>query len=325
VLAPPGTSIAALSEAFDGYSGGLVRSWTNSTAFDQPIDVREGYAFFAPRLMSAIWDDFLARARPSMDELQLQDLEARASKYLFKIQAKKRGKVVFSQAPSHYMIQYRMFEELYTILLNGKANDLWRLEPKLKHFKTYVEAEHSVLEDWIRRGFKSQIEEATSELEAVRMSPDWRPWSTARAMFENNKFPIDPDVGVSQTFLFPPPGAWSEVGSWMRLETNILGSGQNLRYQLARIKVVRPWMKIDSLLDGSLKIDTDLPSNLGYQLSDGTSPSFERTPAGLMPAYVEELLLVRNIRTPNFPGDVPLSSILCPRSRIQRRLICLGS
>ena len=131
VLAPPGTSIAALSEAFDGYSGGLVRSWTNSTAFDQPIDVREGYAFFAPRLMSAIWDDFLARARPSMDELQLQDLEARASKYLFKIQAKKRGKVVFSQAPSHYMIQYRMFEELYTILLNGKANDLWRLEPKL--------------------------------------------------------------------------------------------------------------------------------------------------------------------------------------------------
>ncbi len=308
VLAPPGTSIAALSEAFNGYSGELIRSLTNSTAFDQPIEVRQGFGFFTPRPISTIWSDFLKRAMPINNVDQNKALELQASKWLFRPVRTKNGKgFYYSSTPSCYMTSYQNYEHLYSILVSGRGGDLWRLEPRLKRYLTYSDAEQGVMKDWVKRGYKSQIEVATAQLDAARTSPDWSNWAAAKAAFDNNQIPVDQDTRVSQTFLFPPPAAWSEVGSWLRLESAIPGLSP-IRYQVARIKVVRPWMRIEAALDGSVRVNPQLAANSGYELSNGTVPTFEQMPLGLMPVYIDELILVRNIHNLGSPSEIQLSS-----------------
>jgi hypothetical protein len=320
VLAPPGTSLAALSEAYDGQTGEVIRSVTNISSFDQPIFLQGGYGCLKPISIATVWDDFLKRATPHGPVNKRAKLESNTLYWLFAslTVSKPKPHVAYDyNRPSEFVVRYKGYEEIYDTLLAGKGSELWHLHPALKRYKTYNEARQQVMAQWVMHGYKVEVETATKQYQAYKNGSAWRAWSAARAAFDNSQVPLTPDTQSASTFLLPPPASWSEVGIWLRAETRASTTAGPISFQMARIKVARPWLQFEDLLSGTYTIDKQQVENASYVLSDGSSPSYDNIGNGSMNAIIEELILVRNIRPRGSSselsiGDHPLTAFSNP-------------
>ncbi|MES0179660.1 hypothetical protein NKJ86_13810 [Mesorhizobium sp. M0025] len=314
VLAAPGSSIAPLTEAFSGQPGDFAQSLANMTVFDRPVQVYGGFAAFAPRTLDVAWKSILEHSRPPVPLPRDRMLKTAVMKWLFKPIFKK-GKVTgYTREPSRYAARYRKFEDTYTQLLRGRTNDMWRLDPRLKNYSSFQQAQDSIVREWFKSGYKAEIESATWSFQSSATGGDWQKWATADQLFEAHRTPVGLYSKIPETYLLPPPASWSSVSSWLRAVSDVPG-GQ-YRYQLARIKVERPWFDLDSLLSGALTPSASLSTDGSFEISDGSTPSFEKMPEGVLPAFVEELIIVRGIAFSQTgasqPAGHPLSSFAYP-------------
>lgn len=310
VLASPGSSIAPLTEAYSGLPGSLQQYLANSTVYDRPVSMTAGFAQLGPRPLSAIWKDVLDETRPQEPLPRDRVLNQTTMKWLFK-PIYKRGKVIgYTREPSKYLLRYKEFQSQYKMLMLGKVSELWKLDPRLKKYKTFEQARETILRDWAKSGFKAEVESATWSFEASATGPQWQRWMSANEDFNTHLIPIDTHTKSPETYLFPPPAAWSTVSSWIRAVSGD-EDGQSFHFQLARVKISRPWFDVDQLVSGDLKAQkSDVE-----RISDGARPSDVSFPTGRMPCFIEELIIVRDIKLSgaiNSDSKHPLASFAYP-------------
>ncbi len=312
VLAPPGTSIAPLTEAYSGLPGGLSQTLANATVFDRPIAIKNGMAVFGLRTLDSAWGEILRITRPPAPLPRDRKLSNVVMKWLFKPIFKGKKIVGYTREPSRYVKRYKEFEASYAMLQRGKSNDMWRLDPRLRKYSSFEQADAAVQAEWLKSGYKSEVESATWAFESSSIGPVWRNWSSLNERFDAHRIPVDQFTRLPETYLFPPPASWSSVSTWMRLFSKSALEGSEVRFQLARIAVSRPWMDAESLIDGTLSFPN---AGDGFVVSDGTPPSLDALPGGKFSAYVEELLLVRDIKVQNKEGvtyEHPLAAFAYP-------------
>ncbi|MDI5924552.1 hypothetical protein QBK93_07640 [Rhizobium leguminosarum] len=314
VLAPPGTSLAPIVEAFNGYPGDLSQALANENVFDRPVKVFEGLAVFDTRAIDAIWSDVITTSRPSAPLPRDRMLEVAVMKWLFK-PIYKKGKVVgYTREPSRFLVRYKEFSNLYDQLQRGKTNDMWRLDPRLKKYSSFEEARSALIREWYKSGYKGEIEAATWSFEGSASGVVWQNWAAVSTGYQNRRRPIDFYRWLPETYLMPPPASWSSVSSWLRSGVRTTQGGQ-YTFQLARVKIERPWFDVDALTSKRLIMPISNGVN-DLTLSDGTLPSFDRFPGGALSAFVSEIIIIRDIRYSGPPEATntlhPLASFAYP-------------
>lgn len=309
VPAAPGSSIAPITEAYSGLPGGLSQALANVTVFDRPVSLQNGYAAFGTRPLDEVWGDILADARPPQPLPKDRMLQGPVMKWLFKPIYKKNKVVGFTREPSRYVLRYREYEALYGLLLQGQDSGLWNLDSRLRKYATFQEAHASVLKEWYKSGFKAEVESATWSFQASAQGGNWLTWAKANEAFEAHRAPVDTFTVLPETYLFPPPASWSSVSSWIRAVSKT--DDGEYRFQLARVKVERPWMDLDALVSGGLGFPTGTAA-----ISTGEAPTESKLPEGSMSAIIEELIIVRDVHleSGSATNENPLSLFAYPDS-----------
>jgi hypothetical protein len=150
LLAQPGSSTAAITEAYNGLPGDLAQSLANASVFDRPVQVSGGAVVFGARPLHAAWNEILEDARPAGPLPRDRLLQTAVMKWLFKPILKKRKVVGYTREPSQFVLAYQKFESMYSQLVRGKESQLWRLDARLKRFATYEQAQANVLSEWMK-------------------------------------------------------------------------------------------------------------------------------------------------------------------------------
>jgi hypothetical protein len=302
VLASPGAPLSPTISAFDP-SGVATQSvsqfYENVNLYDRVMLVDNGFANAGPTTIAQAWEDLLYKSLPRTPFPPSQIAADEVTKWLFRQGDKidlARG-VTFEREPSEYMIRYREFELLNRILIRASESDeaTWRLHPRLSQFASVEEAKEAIASDWVKFGFKTEVEAAQRRFADLSQSEEWITWLKASARFRTGRVYLDANRWVPQTILYPAPSAWLGLSSWLQLRSSVGAGNGHVVFQLARIKVVRPWLSIDDLLDGGLKIDWSDPRNANTIVSEGDELSFDHFPAGTMSVMVDELLIARDI------------------------------
>lgn len=309
MLAPPGTSLVALTEGYNGVTADLSRAWSNLSVFDRPVDYRNGYAVLGPRGISAIWDETLAEMMPPLIAPKVKMSRSAAERWLYACSKQP------PRRPSKQMLEYRKFEDLIRLLISGRDSDLWRLHPELKRFTSYESALNAVNRRWIQYGYKDQIEAAIKVLDTEQNTAAWRKWLMMRNAYDVNRTPVDVVRSMPQTIMLPQPGTWAESTIWSRASVTTSG-GQRYNFHVGRVKIIRPWLDLDTMLDSSEAFNA-VPSRDRLALSDGTAPTEATFPTGTLPAVVDELILVKQVRIEGAGaslGDHPLGMFAYPEA-----------
>ncbi len=294
VLSPPGTSLAPITEAYSGLPGELSQVLANNTVFDRPLAMNGGVPTFSPTPIASIWENILEETRPSEPLPKDRLLSVAVMKWLFRPLYKNNRVVGYSREPSRYMVRYREFEDAYMMLQRGRDSGLWKLDPRLRKYPTYEDAQTEILREWYKSGYKAEIDTATWSFQASAGGDVWKSWAVANEQFNAHMLPIDIYTRLPETYLMPPPASWSSVSSWIRAVSKTPDDAAEYRFQMARIRIVRPWMDLDALLSGKLVFHSGVKSSV--PISAGTVPSADAIPEGRMSAFVEELLIVRDVR-----------------------------
>lgn len=311
VLAPPGTSLAPITEAYSGVPGELSQVLANNVVFDRPLTVVDGFPIFSPVPLASVWNSILEETRPA-DPLPRDRLLTWATmKWLFS-PIIKSGKVTgYTREPSRYMKKYREFEEAYSMLQRGRDSGLWKLDARLRHYSTYEEATAAIMREWYKSGFKAEVDAATWSFQTATGGDKWKRWASANEQFKEHMLPVSVYTKRPETYLLPPPASWSNVSSWIRAVSRTTDGAVEYRLQLARIKVARPWFDIDALISRELTFPNPTVS---ASVSDGTVPSAQALPKGRMAAFVDELIIARDVKLMKGEPDNnhPLSKFAYP-------------
>jgi hypothetical protein len=210
---------------------------------------------------------------------------------------KARG-VQYLREPSPAVQRYREYELLYRALTSAAKNgdETWRLNPRLTRYSSIEEAKTAIGEDWVNYGFKREVEAAREAFLAHTGARAWTDWMEAESAFTNGRVFLTPDIWVPQTILFPPASEWLSMPSWIRGVSSTGDPRVKVRFQIARVQIIRPWMAIEALLDGRIQIKRQSTKGRRPVLSDGTAPTGLSYPEGMLAVIPEELILVRGIR-----------------------------
>ncbi|MBL8829961.1 MAG: hypothetical protein JNM18_23480 [Planctomycetaceae bacterium] len=168
----------------------------------------------------------------------------------------------------------------------------WRLRDDLNHFSSLGEAFSGVVADWSYFGGKLEVG-AALWVNDLKTSPLIR----AQERFDDHNLRPESRQPALKVWLSPPPDAWAGMGSWLTCRSRTFKGAGSVIFQLARVRVMRPWFSIDDLIDKRLRLSADwLARNPDYVLSAGGTPTLMDYPTGgQLNSYVDELLLVRNI------------------------------
>ena len=305
VLAPPGTAISPLITAFDAQSADFqsVAQITDAiSAVDKPLLVQSGIGSGSDRTISDIWETILQNSMPkpprSPEELVTN---VDVGRWLFRQPDAVdlvRG-VRFDREPSDYLLRFREFESTFQLLTATEQRDdgAWRLHPRLAGFTRLQEAKAAILADWVKYGYKIEVERADYSFRQAALVEPWAAWSNAKANFDSERVLINPQRSVSRTFLFPPPFTWMTLSTWLNGSARSIQGRQIATFQIARVRINRLWFPLESLLDGSIQIDSNASAKVGL-ISDGTTPTLLNYPRGRLSVIPEEILIVRQIRFP---------------------------
>ncbi|MBL8829962.1 MAG: hypothetical protein JNM18_23485 [Planctomycetaceae bacterium] len=307
LLVPPGTSLSAFVTNYEALGSRLANNTqilADSYLFDRPLAVRNGVAFPKARRLSEVWEQILRHAIPraglSQDDFIEQEPET--AKWLFRLPDRVdriRGTAPVRE-PSEFYLRYREYQLLHRLILAGESAiassaDSWRLHPRLAKYDTAEQAKESVEADWQKYGYRQQVESAQRDFDRRAGAHDWRNWMLATEALESNLVAVDRSLRIPRTSLSPPPSEWLRMGGWQRSRATTERDGAPIGFEIARIKVVREWFRVEDLLRGDIRIESPEVPN-GVLLSDGKAPTLVTYPEGPMSVYVDELIVARNIR-----------------------------
>ena len=307
LLVPPGTSLSAFVTNFESLGSRLANNTqilADSYLFDRALSVRDGVAFPKSRRLSEVWEQILRKAIPqanlSADDFIEKDPDT--AKWLFQIPDRvdhSRGTASVRE-PSEYYLRYREYQVLYRLILSSESAivsdaDSWRLHPRLAKYDSAEQAKEEVEADWKKYGYRDEVELAKSAFDRRSGAEAWRNWMRAAEAMESNLVAVDRSLRIPRTSLSPPPSEWLRMGGWQRSLATTEQDGAPINFEVARIKVVREWFRVDDLLRGDILIDNSQnPEDI--QLSDGNAPTLLTYPEGPLSVYVDELIVSRNIR-----------------------------
>jgi hypothetical protein len=302
VLIPPGTALPSTMTPFDGLGTETMNvsvMLENASTFDRPLVVKDGTGHPSALSIVQIWQSVLQKTRP----VKLVDDVAEGnahepSPWLYREEDavdRIRG-VRFMREPSTAMLRYREFESLYRVLMVAEQHDdgTWRLHPRLSQYGSIGQAKAALAQDWITYGYKSEVDVALAKIHDAPNAVAWRNWTEADAHFNAGRRFLDLENWVPQTLLFPPPSEWLGMGTWVRMNVASPDAQIRITCQIARVRIIRPWLALEDLLSGRLVLSRQ--GQNGGELSDGATPTLLTYPEGLMAVIPEELVLVRGIR-----------------------------
>jgi hypothetical protein len=240
-------------------------------AFDKPLFVRDGIAGRLEIPITQIWQEVIFNARSGRPRLEVADCpslsdspsESQYDEYLSRIQAVTRSQL-------------------------RKYSGEWRLDGRLSLFGSSGEALRTLNNDWRLFGVRDLVESSRA-CEMARFND-----SAVLARQELKRAAEDEDFGpLCETYLFPSPEQWEEYPNWLSIQlTDASGEGA-ISFEVGRIQLIRPWFHIEKLLTG--EIDSQAAAGeQGY--SDGQPPTTLAYPKGRLSVYIEEILLVRQVR-----------------------------
>ncbi|MBL1255964.1 hypothetical protein [Methylocystis sp. Sn-Cys] len=266
----------------------LSRAWGATAVFDKPVEMRNGYAVLGPRTLESVWSDLLSDLMPATIAPVKRMTRSEAEKWLFAPQA---GRL---RRPSTFMTDYRKHEDIIRVLIAGRDSGLWKLDTRLRQYKTFEDAYRNENLRWIKFGYKDEIDSAIKVIDAEQNTKKWRNWLRLQNAYEAFRVPIDYTRSIPQTIILPPPGTWADSTAWSRASALSL-SGVRVNFQVAKIKLFRPWLDFDFLIDNP---DLFVGDNRNREaiVSDGVQPSAINFPSGSASAMVDELILVKQIR-----------------------------
>ena len=294
LLAQVGSSAAPISEAYSGIQGDFTQSLADAMVFDKPVTSAEGVAILGGDRLSGIWREILDQSRPGFSLSRDRALDERTMKWLFRQNPGKRpANEKYSREPSNYYLRYQEFQKNYSLLLSARTGDVWRSLPAFRRFATFDEAERNLLAEWFKSGYKAEIESAMWRFSSSVPFVQWQAWAEANSQFESNMVPYAQYIDLPVTRLFPPPSSWSSVSMWFRgTSRDGIGNGE-YRFQYARVRISRPWMDLEALLSGKIRIQQG--NSADFLVSDGAQATYGALPKGLLGGFIEEIVLVRNI------------------------------
>jgi hypothetical protein len=302
VLSTPGSPLSPTISAFDpqGFdTTSLSQLYENMTLFDKTLSVHNGLAIANERALPEVWADLLDRTLPKdLSAEERRQAEAAAS-ILFKRadDVDQVRHIEYLTEPSAEFRKYREFELIYKLIKKSQLQEdgSWRLHPRLSEYTSLDEAEESVLNDWLCFGRKQRIETAIADYRLRTQVERWETWTRARKRFDANRIQLDGSRWVARTFLYPPPASWISLSSWFHVKQSVR-DGIMVEFEMARVKVIRPWLSLADVLEKKLRLNSSVGSNASFELSTGETPSFDKFPSGRLAVFAEEMLLVRNIR-----------------------------
>jgi hypothetical protein len=297
VLAPPGTALSPTVTAFDVYgydSVSVAKVLEAISQFDSVLAVHDGIGYPGPLSVANAWERVLEQARPVASQRELELEQSPVGTWLFRSPDKVdelRG-VTYIREPSVYMLNYREYQNAFRMLVASeqRQDGTWRFNPKLMPYSSIQEAKEAVSRDWSLYGYQSEIEQALAAFAEATHAAAWREWSEAKEAFTENRIELTPYRWASVTLLFPPPSEWLNMSSWRQGVATLPIPSRRVRFQFARVRILRPWFLVEKLLTGRLQLRESQTV-----LSDGTSPTSLKYPSGELAVFPEELVLVRGI------------------------------
>jgi hypothetical protein len=294
LLAEIGSTATPISEAYSGVQGEFTQALADAIVFDKPVVAVDGVAVLTGDSLAGAWRDILDHSRPGFSITKDRALDERTMKWLFKPnKGQTDPKKKYSRERSSYYKKYQEFEKKYSLLLAAQQGEVWRSIPGFSSFKSFEAAERNLLNEWFKSGYKAEIDSAMWRFSSTVPFVEWQAWAEANAKFESNMVPYAQFLNLPVTRLFPPPASWSSVSMWFRGVSRDASGGGQYQFQFARVRIARPWMDLDALLLGKIKFSQD--KERPFMVSGGELPSETSLPSGVLGAFIEELVLVRNV------------------------------
>lgn len=317
LLAPPGTALVPLITGDDLFAQrdlSVGKLLANASFVDRVALNQDGLLIRSDVLLSNVWEELIEKTYPESDaKAQSEAFADEEVKVLFQTPDEVdtvRG-VSYQREPSIQMAKYREYEDLNRLLLID--DDVWKIHPSLATYSTKSAAQDAVQQEWSLYGYRQEIDGAIRRLEKAVRTDEFMQWSAFRHSYQSNLTRIDSYTSLPRTFFFPPPIEWLDMGSWLRAQFRA-GDG-HISCEIAKIDVIRPWMDLGRLSSGAVRVH----GSKGYLLSDGTEPTFARLPNGRLPAFIEAIILAREISVSPETSEAsarahPLGSFVYPRS-----------
>jgi hypothetical protein len=256
---------------------------------DYPLNVTGGLVQRETTSLSLLWKDLLLRLEPIEDVPLPVDLP-KLYRSPDRVEAARGG----ANPRTPLFEKYRAFRGEYDSLSLALVEEggAWRLRTELSQFGSLREASNAVERDWEYFGGQLEIGSALRVKDLLTSS-----LIRAQERFEELDLRPQSRQPALKIWLSPPPDAWATMGSWLACRSRTFNGEGVVAFQLARVRVMRPWFMIDDVIDGRLRPSEDWSSrNPDYVFSAGGTPSLMETPTGgKANAYIDEIILVRNI------------------------------
>jgi hypothetical protein len=304
VLSPPGQALSPVLASFDAVGSDRVnvaQALADAALFDRSLVVSDGVGNSSPFYLADSWKTVLDNSMPRK-AFPRDGLGVESQKWLFRLpdRVERARGIDFVGEPSVFFLRYREYELLYQLLANAKTSssgildgaDSWRRHPRLSKFANLENAMRSIAEDWVRFGHRAEIDKAKAELDDLVGSKEWVEWLRVKAKFDTESIDVGRTGKVYRTLLSPPPSEWLRMGSWVALSVQTLKK-ETIRFQMARVRIDRPWLDMESLVSGGIKIADD---DQRSRISSGRVPTLTSYPPGRLSVYAVELVIVKNIQ-----------------------------
>lgn len=213
--------------------------------------------------------------------------------------------------PSDAYLRYQEYKSAWSVLeLATDDKDSWRFHPRFSAFVSLKDARSQLMGEWMQYGYKTEIESSIEEFNRQKLTGGWKSWLNASDSFRTNTIDGITGVPASRTWFFPTESEWHTMRSWASYTFTSSGGGK-ITCQIAKVKIMRPWLDLSLLTDPHFKLRPD--SGLEV-MSDGIVASADEFAKGQMPNLVEELLLVRRIHASGAISGHPLARFEYPEA-----------
>ncbi len=156
----------------------------NINLYDKVINVTKGVAYSTDARMSDIWAQILLASRPDFNS-PARKPKSNADYWLFK-QADNvdvARKIKFSREPSEFQLRYSEYQQLMYELKAAQISgtEAWRFHPQLASYASLPVnvALLRLADDWIKYGYKIEIDSALSKLDSEWNTSEWMDWMAA--------------------------------------------------------------------------------------------------------------------------------------------------
>lgn len=187
---------------------------------------------------------------------------------------------------SLYFTKYQEYESRFNLLEECKlsGSGIWRLGDLAKYL-SLTSAAQSTATDWHLFGWKREMD-AEMAIRGFSTTERRRLRRLLQSFEQGHEAANDT---VLATWFSPPRGTWRDLDTWVRIDI------PEATFEVARIRLIRPWFEIETIYREKLPLD-ERKIGSSQPISDGERSGVLSFPHGMIGSFIEELVLVRNVR-----------------------------